>query len=52
MGMTLKELMNKLPLDERRKIEARAKELIAEEASLQNLRKAMGKRRAGFTPPL
>lgn len=43
MGMTLKEIMNSLPPEERRKIETRAKELIAEELSLQDLRKAMGK---------
>ncbi len=43
MGMTLKALISKLPLDERRAIEARSKELIAEELTLQDLRKAMGK---------
>lgn len=43
MGMTLKEVMNRLPPDERRKIDARARDLIAEELSLQDLRKAMGK---------
>ena len=43
MGRTLKEVMAELPAGRRRKIEARAKELIAEEASLQDLRKAMGR---------
>lgn len=43
MGVTLKEMMSRLPPEERRKIEARTKELIAEELTLQDLRKAMGK---------
>jgi len=43
MGVTLKEMMSRLPAEERRKIEARAQELIAEELTLQDLRKAMGK---------
>ncbi len=43
MGRTLKEIMDSLPAARRRQIEARAKELIAEELSLQDLRKAMGK---------
>lgn len=37
---TLKERMHKLPKARRNKIEARAAELIAEEMSLQDLRKA------------
>ena len=43
MGRTLREIMNSLPPARRAKIEARARELIAEELSLQDLRKAMGK---------
>lgn len=42
MGRTLDEKMKALPEARRRKVEARAVELIAEEASLQDLRKAMG----------
>lgn len=42
MGRTLDEKMKALPEARRRKVEARAKELLAEEASLQDLRKAMG----------
>src|SRR3546814_1064493 len=37
---TLKERMDKLPKARRKKVEARAAELIAEEMSLQDLRKA------------
>jgi DNA-binding XRE family transcriptional regulator len=40
---TLKELMDRLPAERRRRIEARAQELIAEEMSLRELRKAMAK---------
>lgn len=43
MGRTLDEVMKSLPAARRREIEARAKELIAEELTLQDLRKAMGK---------
>ena len=43
MGKTLDEVLSSLPEARRRKIDARAKELLAEEASLQDLRKAMGK---------
>lgn len=42
MGRTLDEKMKALPEARRRKIAARAAELVAEEASLQDLRKAMG----------
>lgn len=38
---TLNERMDKLPKKRRKKIEARAAEMIAEEMSLQDLRKAM-----------
>ena len=43
MGSTLEEKLKSLPAARRRKIAARAAELLAEEASLQDLRKAMGK---------
>ncbi len=47
MARTLKEVMKSLPKARRAKVEARAAELIAEEASLQDLRKAFGP----CTPP-
>lgn len=37
---TLTERLSKLPPTRRKKVEARAKELVAEEMSLQDLRKA------------
>ena len=40
MGETLKERLNKLPAARRVKVEARAAELLAEEMSLKDLRKA------------
>ena len=40
MGKTLKERLSKLPAGRRAKIEARAAELLAEEMSLRDLRKA------------
>lgn len=40
MGKTLKERLSKLPAGRRAKIEARADELLAEEMSLKDLRKA------------
>jgi len=43
MPRTLKEIIAALPENERRRIEARAEQLIAEEMSLQALRKAIGK---------
>lgn len=43
MPRTLDEVIASLPEGERAKIEARARELIAEEMSLQDLRKAIGK---------
>ena len=42
MARTLSEVMKSLPKARRAKVEARAAELIAEEASLQDLRKAFG----------
>ena len=41
MGRTIEEAIEMLPADRRAKVEARAAELIAEELSLQELRKAM-----------
>jgi len=43
MARALKNFISRLPVSERRRIEARAKELIAEEMSLQDLRRAVGK---------
>jgi hypothetical protein len=43
MAVTLDDMMRRLAPDRRRKVEARAAELIAEEISLRDLRKAMGK---------
>ena len=43
MARTLNEVIASLPKPERTRIEARARKLIAEEMSLQELRKAVGK---------
>ena len=43
MGRTLDQVLAKLPAARRAKIEARVAEIIAEEKSLQDLRKAMNK---------
>src|SRR5229473_3963992 len=48
MPRTLDEIVATLPAGERAKIEARARELIAEEMSLQDLRKAIGKTQAAI----
>lgn len=40
MTATLKDMMNRLPAARRKKVEARAQELIAEEMTLRDLRKA------------
>lgn len=40
MATTLETIMNQLPVERREQIEARAEELIAEELSLRDLRKA------------
>lgn len=39
MATTLKQIMDRLPADRRRRVEARAEALIAEEMSLRELRK-------------
>lgn len=41
MGKTLEEKLNELPLERRQRIEQRTAELIAEELSLRDLRKAL-----------
>jgi ParB-like chromosome segregation protein Spo0J len=46
MGKSLDEVMAALPADRRRRVEARAGELVAEEMTLRELRKAMGKTQA------
>ncbi|MBW4093752.1 MAG: helix-turn-helix transcriptional regulator [Proteobacteria bacterium] len=43
MGVKLEEMLDRLPAERRRRVEARAATLIAEEMSLRDLRKAMGK---------
>ena len=43
MPRTLNDFVASLPKEERERIEARAQDLIAEEMSLQDLRKAIGK---------
>lgn len=43
MGVKLDDMLSRLPEDRRRKVEARTAELIAEEMSLRDLRKALGK---------
>jgi transcriptional regulator with XRE-family HTH domain len=52
MGVKLAEMMDRLPEDRRRKVEARAAELIAEEMSLRELRKALGKTQAAVAKKL
>ncbi|HET8883545.1 MAG TPA: helix-turn-helix domain-containing protein [Solimonas sp.] len=46
MGRTLTEKMAQLPAKRRKRVEARAAELIAEEMSLRDLRKAMSRTQA------
>ena len=46
MAATLKDVLNRLPVERRRRVEARVQELIAEEMSLRDLRKAMDKTQA------
>lgn len=43
MATTLKDALGRLPAERRRRVELRAQELIAEEMSLRELRKAMNK---------
>ena len=46
MTRSLKQMIAELPAERRRKVEARAAELIAEEMSLRELRKALGQTQA------
>ena len=43
MATTLKEMLDRLPAERRRRVAARSEQLIAEEMSLRELRKAMHK---------
>lgn len=52
MGIPLEEMMARLPEDRRRRVEARTAELIAEEMSLRDLRKALGKTQAAVARKL
>lgn len=52
MATSLKEKMQALDAKSRKKIEARTAELIAEEMSLRDLRKAMGKTQAKMAKEL
>ncbi|MBI1777801.1 MAG: helix-turn-helix transcriptional regulator [Proteobacteria bacterium] len=52
MARTLNEIVSALPADERRRVEARAREIIAEEMSLRDLRKAIGKTQAAMAKRL
>jgi transcriptional regulator with XRE-family HTH domain len=52
MGVKLAEIMDRLPEGRRRKVEVRADELIAEEMSLRELRKALGKTQAAVAKKL
>ncbi len=42
MGVSLTEMLNRLPAERRQAVEARTQELVAEEMTLRDLRKAMG----------
>jgi hypothetical protein len=52
MARPLNEKLAELPAAGREKIEARAAELIAEEMSLRDLRRALGKTQAKVAPDL
>ena len=52
MARSLKEVIASLPKEEQEKIEGRARELIAEEMSLQQLRKAVGKTQTAIAKKL
>jgi transcriptional regulator with XRE-family HTH domain len=52
MGVKLAEIMDRLPEGRRREVEVRADELIAEEMSLRELRKALGKTQAAVAKKL
>ena len=52
MGVKLEEMLDRLPEQRRRGVEARAEALIAEEMSLRDLRKAMGKTQVAMAKKL
>ena len=52
MGIPLEEMMARLPAARRRRVEARTAELAAEEVTLRDLRKAMGKTQAAVAEKL
>lgn len=52
MGVSLQQMMDRLPEDRRRKVEARAAELIVEEMTLRDLRNAMGKTQVAMAAKL
>lgn len=46
MGVSLKEMMDRLPEERRRRVEARTAGLVADEMTLRELRRAIGKTQA------
>ena len=52
MGTTLKQKIARLPPGRRRRVRARARQLIAEEMTLRDLRKALAKTQAGVAKKL
>jgi hypothetical protein len=52
MGVKLNDMLSRLPNHRRAKAEARAAELIAEEMSLRDLRKALGKTQVAIAKKL
>jgi hypothetical protein len=52
MGVKLNDMLSRLPNHRRAKVEARAAELIAEEMSLRDLRKALGKTQVAIAKKL
>lgn len=51
-GVSLQEMMDRLPEEERQAVEARARELIAEEMTLRDLRRAMGQTQVAMAAKL
>jgi transcriptional regulator with XRE-family HTH domain len=52
MGVKLEEMLSRLPADRRKQVEVRGAQLIAEELSLRDLRKAMGQTQAAVAKKL
>jgi transcriptional regulator with XRE-family HTH domain len=52
MGIALEEVMARLPEERRRRVEARTAELVAEEMTLRDLRKAMGRTQVAMAEKL